>query len=84
MGESGVRVIIQSREQPVKHVVMGLGEFDDLVRFVEENRKEISEATSSSGNQIETQKRQDRAMARRARRMKSYALTASTLPWPKR
>ncbi len=78
MGESGVRILIQRKEHPGKHVALGLTEFDDLVRFVEKNRTEISDTINSKGNRFESQKRQDRAMARRARRMNSFVSEAST------
>lgn len=41
MDESGVRILIQSKEHPENHVVLELLEYDDLARFVQKNRKGI-------------------------------------------
>jgi len=83
-GESGTRILVQRKGHPGKHVALEVREFDDLVRFVEENRKEISETINPNGNRFESQKRQDRAMARRTRRMNSFAPKPSTLHYSQR
>lgn len=43
MNDSKFRILNQSKEHPVKHIMLELWKFDDLVRFFKKNRKGILE-----------------------------------------